>query len=276
MTAELVEYRLADYLARARREDNVVPFEGGIELAVSHTSGKPILRFDRSRSPVLPEGDILVQVDGDDLLFRFKRIAVNVVTERRGGPNVLAERMRRWFGPKAGLPGTRHRAELRWKPGGGWELLPLRAAAGAGTTLARLPFYELKVACGSPAAQFEEAQSRPVDAYVRRAVDPGRHFVVRASGDSMDGGRMPIRDGDVVLCEWVATSSPKAFEGAPVLVSGSSADEVIAAIKIPVEQAGTWVLRSANPAHPDLRIDPGIELRVAARVLEVVEVVDLV
>jgi hypothetical protein len=35
-------------------------------------------------------------------------------------------------------------------------------------------------------------------------------------------------------------------------------------------------LRSANRAYPDLRIDPGIELRVAARVLEVVEVVDLV
>ncbi|HRI09676.1 MAG TPA: DUF3427 domain-containing protein, partial [Nannocystaceae bacterium] len=92
----------------------------------------------------------------------------------------------------------------------------------------------------------------------------------RGNGDPMDGGERPIRDGDLVLCEWATISDPQQIAGEVVLVTGGAGDEVLAAIKRPVQQGGRWVLRSDNPAHADQRIDPTWTLRVVACVLEVV------
>ena len=87
----------------------------------------------------------------------------------------------------------------------------------------------------------------------------------------MDGGEQPIRDGDLVLCEWVTISDPQQIEGHTVLLTGGSGDDVLTAIKQPIRKAGRWLLRSTNPAQPDRPIDPAITLRVVARVLEVVQ-----
>jgi len=264
MTAEMVDYRLAKYLATPAAAGRLVPL-GGLPMDLSHSDRKPILRFDRDKYPAMPEGEVTVEVDGEALLFYFRKIAVNVVTVQAGGPNVLGDRMRRWFGPDAGLPGTRHRVLLHAE-GHGWRLAPVR-----GVTVVQLPFYELKVACGLPAGQYGDAPERQVAVRSARRVDAARHFVVRASGDSMDGGAHPIRDGDLVLCEWLSGSRPEDVEGRPVLVTAATAEEHLAAIKVPSRRDGAWVLSSANPAHPDLMIDTGTEWRAVARVVEVVE-----
>lgn len=264
MTTELVEYRLADYATRSAGDHTAPANDSPIELAVSHSGGRPILRFDRLRAPGVPEGDTLVEVDGDELLFRFKRIAVNVVTDRRGGPNVLADGMRAWFGSTAGLPGTRHRVELRRTPEGRWALAPRRAGA------VELPLYDVAVACGAPAVGHAVAAVRSVEVSSALAVDPRRHFVVQVSGGSMDGGSAPIRDGDLVVCEWVVAGRPEDIQDQPVLMTGATTDEVIAAIKIPVVQGEEWVLRSTNPRFADLPLDPGVEMRIVAKVVGVV------
>ena len=121
-------------------------------------------------------------------------------------------------------------------------------------------------------AQFEGHDTRErlaVDASVD--LDPERHFVVRASGDSMDGGDRPIRDGDLVLCEWLTVGTPEAVEGQAVLLSGGQGDEVFAYLKRPVRVDGRWMLRSDHPATPDLPLDPAVTLRIVAKVVEVVE-----
>jgi hypothetical protein len=274
MTAELVELRLAEYIQRNNHyADKVIPFVAPIELAVSHTGGNPILRFDRARRPDLPEGPTSVEIEGDMLTLNFVQIAVNVANERPGGPNVLPERMRRWFGPTAGQPGTRHRVFLT-RTAGGWSL---RRSSATDTPapvipLGRIPFYpELAVACGVASGQTEghDVQAR-IAVEATRMLDPARHFVVRASGDSMDGGAAPIRDGDLVLCEWATVSDPREVEGKAVLLTGGESGDVLTAIKIPVRKAGRWWLRSTNPAFGDRPVDPAITFRVVARVLEVV------
>ncbi len=264
MTAELVELRLAEH-QRKPSTGSLLPF-AAIPLAVSHSGGKPILRFDRDRHPAVPHGDMEVEVDGESLIFRFKKIAVNVVIERPGGPNVLAERLRSWLGPKAGLPGTRHTVDLRRTPAGAWHL----ERHGAMHTLptVHLPYFrELAVACGAASPQFSDVPTEDLVIRTERTVDPRRHFVVRATGDSMDGGSMPIRDGDCVLCEW----STQLEEGRPALVAAGSADDGIALIKVPVERDGSWWLRSTNPAYPEVAVDTAVEFRVVARVIWVVE-----
>lgn len=274
MTAELVELRLAEYLQRNNHyADKVLPFVAPIELAVSHAAGNPILRFDRTRRPDLPEGPTTVDIDGDALTLHFVKIAVNVASERPGGPNILPERMRRWFGPTAGQPGTRHRVFLTRTPSG-WALRQSAATEAPAPVipLGRIPYYpELAVACGVASGQTtgHDVQAR-IAIEATRPLDPARHFVVRASGDSMDGGASPIREGDLVLCEWATVSEPREVEGKPVLLTGGVGGDVLTAIKIPVREAGRWCLRSANPAHRDRPVDPAVTFRVVARVLEVV------
>ncbi|MBW2255582.1 MAG: S24 family peptidase, partial [Deltaproteobacteria bacterium] len=200
---------------------------------------------------------------------------MNVATARPGGPNELPALMRRWFGPTAGQPGTRHRVELVPQPDGQWKLRQRAEVTGLGEVipLGQLDYYEdLRVACGVAGPQFEGHDTkRQLAVQSSRRLDSGKHFVVRVSGDSMDGGHLPIRDGDLVLCEWVTVTDPAEVEGRAVLLTGGTTGETLAYLKVPVRQDGRWVLRSANPTVDDLPIEPDVTLRVVARVLEVVE-----
>jgi len=273
MTAEMVDFRLRAHIAKRRFARDILPFTAPIELRVSHTRGNPILRFSRDRRPDLPEGQVPVHIEGRTYTLSFRKIAVNVATERPGGPNVLPQLMRRWFGPTAGQPGTHHAVELV-RTGDAWGLRPRRLDVEAEVIpLGQVDYYaELAVACGVAAAQFEGHDVREqlaVQATV--TLDPTRHFVVRASGDSMDGGSAPIADGDLVLCEWLTVGQPEAVEGQAVLLSGGQGDEVFAYLKRPVRVDGSWVLRSDNPATPDQPLDPAVTLRIVARVVEVVQ-----
>lgn len=123
---ELLDWRLTRYLGR------VAPGAGaganaGMILTVSHTDGKPILRFDRASMPDLPVGrGVPVDIGGRTIDMDFMKIAVNVAREAPGGPNILADVLRGWFGPDAGRPGTWH--QVRLTPGPPWRLDPVRRA----------------------------------------------------------------------------------------------------------------------------------------------------
>ncbi len=275
MTAELVEFRLCEFLQRSQQfAATVVPFAAPIELRVTHRSGNPIIGLDRARRSDIPEGDISVDLDGEPLILRFTNSAVQVAMDRPGGPNCLPARMRRWFGPTAGQPGTRHRVFLS-RVAGTWLLRRPTEKVAAPPVIrpGKIPYFpDLAVACGVAAGQVEGHDTRAqIAVEATRPLDPRRHFVVRASGDSMNGGERPIQDGDLVLCEWATVSDPQQIEGQTVLLTGGSGDDVLTSIKQPVREGGRWLLRSTNPGHPDRQIDPAVTLRVVARVLEVVE-----
>lgn len=275
MTAELVEMRLWDYSVKNLHfADNIIPFAAPIELGVSHASGNPILRFDRKLRPDIPEGEVLVRVDGELYTFRFNSFAVHHVSKDPGGVNVLPQLMRGWFGPTAGQPGTRHRVELHLERDGNRRLSrrESNSAVESVIPLNQVPFYrDLDVACGHATVQYEGHDvSEPIVVETKRRLDATRHFVVRATGNSMNGGEAPICDGDLVLCELTTVSSPDQVDGKPVLLTGGRSDEVQTYLKMPVRQGNAWVLRSANPEFPDLHLNPDATLRVVAKVLEVV------
>lgn len=97
-------------------------------LRVSHSGGKPIIRFDR-RKHAVPEGATLVLIDGAAVHLWFQKIAVNVATDQAAsGKNVLPDRLRALFGPDAGLPGTRHDVLLEKMTDGSWQLSKLSKA----------------------------------------------------------------------------------------------------------------------------------------------------
>lgn len=278
MTDELVQLRLREHIDGLLEKQPLDVDMAPAVLVVSHSSGKPILRFDRSRRPDLPEGDVPVVVDGETYLFRFVKIAVNVATEEGSDSNVLPLLMRRWFGPNAGAPGSHHRVQL-WRIDQRWQLGKLEAEAkpdqgGEVLVFPQVPFYpELKVACGAFALndRLAEAENK-LSVKAERELSPTKHFVVRADGDSMDGGDRPIKNGDLVLCEWWTGSHVDETNGKPFLLIGhETADTSFAAMKIPVKNGATWLLRSTNPAYPDQRVPAGGRIEPVARVLEVVE-----
>ena len=129
------------------------------------------------------------------------------------------------------------------------------------------------VACGLGDTQHADAHAATsirVDSEHR--IDARRHFVVRARGDSMDGGDRPIRDGDRVLCAWLPVPLPDAVDGKPcLLVAHDGPDASEAMIKVPTRTAdGTWVLRSWSKGQADIPVARWEALRVVARVIEVV------
>lgn len=278
MSAELVELRLAEHVDGLRRKQPTSALEPPIVLKVSHSGGRPILRFDRARQPGVPgPGLVEVEVDGERYVFHFVKIAVNKVVRAGEDANVLPSLMRKWFGITAGHPGTGRSVVLekldrgyRLRPDG--EVAPsVRAECDDG---GEVPFFEdLQVACG---ALDLEDRLDGATRWIRPAgavqVDPSRHFVVRASGDSMDGGAQPIKDGDLVLCEWFDGRSAEEVEGVPTLLMGVRGKErSFAALKVPRRVGGVWELESANPSFAPEPIPAGVRLEPVARVVDVVE-----
>lgn len=66
-----------------------------------------------------------------------------------------------------------------------------------------IPFYtDLKIACGDFRDGYSEYNHSTLDVEnCHGNLDPQKHFIVCAIGNSMDGGRNPISDGDYLLFE---------------------------------------------------------------------------
>src|SRR5690606_28959218 len=71
-----------------------------------------------------------------------------------------------------------------------------------------LPYFpSLKIACGhfrTSRADAEEYRSLSTSC---GNLDPARHFIALASGNSMNGGKTPIHDGDYLLLERISAES---------------------------------------------------------------------
>lgn len=252
----------------ARRRAVVAALPVGLRCKVIRNSKHAILTFDPSAAG--ERGVREVWVEGDRYLFKFVKIAVNVATTREGGPNVLGAILAGLFGPDAGKPGTDHSVVLREREGRlTLEVLNTEDAAEGPA----LPYYaDLAVACGLAPVQHQDAAPQAIRVGSEQRLDPRRHFVVRASGDSMNGGPRPIRDGELVLCARLPAAPPDLVDGKPcLLVATVGPDMSEAMIKVPTRGAdGAWVLRSWSEGQVDLAIDRWEDLRVVARVIEVV------
>jgi len=277
MTEEMVVLRLAQHRDRLLKRD-----DGGADLApivlqISHSNYRPILRFDRSRRADIPSGRTTVTIDGEHYTLDFKKIAVNTATREQSTANVLPGVLRRMFGPATGQPGVRHRAKLL-QLDDGWHLerdAVTEEIVDASNVIPfpRVPYFaDVAVACGP----LEEAQqqgevSRDIAIVADRAIDPKKHFVVRAQGDSMSGGASPIEDGDLVLCEWDRGASANEVEGKAFLMVGHDGpDAAFAVMKVPHHTSVGWELHSWNASYPPTRVSEAMRVEPIARVVGVV------
>jgi len=120
LARELADWRLAEYVERLERQP---AGEASFLCKVSHANGKPILFLpNRDQNPGLPSGPTPVQIDGTTYEADFVKVALNVVRLPGDNRNRLPEVLRGWFGPDAGLPGTRQEVALE-QGNDGWHLL---------------------------------------------------------------------------------------------------------------------------------------------------------
>lgn len=140
-----------------------------------------------------------------------------------------------------------------------------------------LPYFpNLKIACGHFKAgrtDSEEHRSLPA-AYGR--LDPSRHFIARASGNSMNGGKNPIRDGDYLLLELLSPSRAGSITGTVMAIErqddGGGNNQYLLRV-VTKSRDGRYVLKANNPDYDDLEATD--DMRTLARLKTVVDPLDL-
>jgi SOS-response transcriptional repressor LexA len=118
-----------------------------------------------------------------------------------------------------------------------------------------LPYFpNLKIACGhfkTGRTDAEEFRSLPP---TYGQLDPSRHFIARATGDSMNGGKNPIRDGDYLLLELVTPSNAGSITNAVMAIErqNEAGDNQYLLRVVKKTGHGSYLLRANNPDYEDL------------------------
>lgn len=263
MTRELVEYRLAQYRARNR----TTPSESSFECKIVWNQRDPILKLpSRKQHAWLPEGQVPVRLpDGTAWQFKLAKEFCNVARPPNEQRNRLPDLLRGWFGPAAGHPGTAFSARFSRSPDAWW----IEPVGGRVIDLAErrklVAYPSLRAAAGSTAGAIEDApEAETVRLPTARAGT--EVFAVRAAGDSMNGGKNPIRDGD-----WLVMRLARG-------VGLGSLRDRVALVQMPDDRAGyvyqvkrivkdgtSWTLHSDNPGSPSF---PATEETVPIAVVE--------
>lgn len=155
--------------------------------------------------------------------------------------------------------------------------------------LQQIPYFsDLRIACGhfrfSPhdTANIEH-QSLP-KSYGN--LDPAKHFIARASGDSMNGGSSPIRNGDYLLLELLPAGVNPAIGETQAGYNVDTIDSVLAIEKQAVTGGDQYLLRTLakqgegqyqltakNPDYPPMKTTN--DMNTFARLKKVIDVNDI-
>ncbi|MBM4362128.1 MAG: DEAD/DEAH box helicase family protein [Deltaproteobacteria bacterium] len=243
LTRELVDYRLAQYRARRVATD-------GFVCKVTWNQRDPILKLDRVATKV-PEGETDVRLrDGSVWQFRFAKEFCNVARPAGISVNQLPDLLRRWFGPRAGHPGTAFQVRFHASPDGLWIEPVQSAVVELAARRGVVAYPDLRAAAGHASGAMEGPGRESVVMLPVDSDDP-ELFAVRVTGSSMDGGKNPIRDGDWAVLRVARSAPASVFENRVALVqlpdeaSGSRYQ-----IKRLERRDAKWLLKSDNPAGP--------------------------
>ena len=118
-----------------------------------------------------------------------------------------------------------------------------------------IPYFpNLQIACGhfrTGTADAEEFRSLD-DSYGR--LDPEKHFIARASGNSMNGGKNPIQDGDYLLLERMSPTRAGSITNQVLVIERQdlSGDDQYLLRQILKNENGEHVLHAFNPTYADI------------------------
>lgn len=139
-----------------------------------------------------------------------------------------------------------------------------------------LPFFpNLKIACGHFKTGRTDAEEHRTLPKSYGSLDPSRHFIARATGNSMDGGKNPVRDGDYLLLELISPTRAGSITGNVVAIErqDEAGDNQYLLRVVNKSRDGRYVLKANNPAYEDMLATD--EMRTLARLRGVMDPLDL-
>jgi SOS-response transcriptional repressor LexA len=154
------------------------------------------------------------------------------------------------------------------------KILPFPTAKQRQTV--ELPYFDdLRIACGhfrTSSAEVMEHRALPLS---YGQLDPARHFIARASGNSMNGGKQPIRDGDFLLLELLTGNNAGSNNGRTVAIERQDeyGDNQYLLRVVHKQGSGHYVLKANNPDYEDLLADAS--MRTLARLKQIIDPLDL-
>lgn len=134
--------------------------------------------------------------------------------------------------------------------------LSLAIAPTAQTEAANsIPYYPaLKIACGHFGRGTPDNVEWMALAAQYGQLDARRHFIAPAKGNSMNGGKQPIVDGDLLLFEWVTPSSAGSISNNVMAIELlDEAGDATYLLRVIKKQAnGEYLLKANNPSYTDI------------------------
>ncbi|WP_240222549.1 HNH endonuclease signature motif containing protein [Rheinheimera hassiensis] len=142
----------------------------------------------------------------------------------------------------------------------------------AGTALTQLRYFpNIKIACG----HFKTGDASDVDYLHAPAsfgnLNPDKHFLARASGNSMNGSKNPILDGQLLLLELISPTSAGSLQNCTVAIERQdiSGDNQYLLRDVKKIADGQYLLMAKNTDYPPLPADEN--MRTFARLKGIVE-----
>ncbi len=146
------------------------------------------------------------------------------------------------------------------------EVVAFRKRPAATGEYDEVPYFpDLKIACGHfLSGRAETDGSCRVGPGLGR-LDPARHFVARAIGNSMNGGKQPVKDGDYLLLESIDPTKAGSITGSTLVIErqGAGGEDQYLLRVVQKSPDGRYILKATNPDYPDYEADDG--MRILAR-----------
>lgn len=123
-------------------------------------------------------------------------------------------------------------------------------------TATQLPFFpDIKIACGHFKTGNADVSHMVNAPSGFGTLDANKHFIARASGNSMNSGKNPIYDGDYLLLEQITPNNAGSISNSIVAIErqDASGDNQYLLRKVLKEADGTYTLRAANSEYRDVK-----------------------
>ncbi len=152
------------------------------------------------------------------------------------------------------------------------KVLP-RPTRDTGTVL---PFFpNIRIACGHfRTGQADAEEYLHLGPWYGR-LDPQRHFIARAAGNSMAGGKQPVHDGDYLLLERVTATRAGSISGQTMAIErlDEAGDGQYLLRVVHKNPDGSYRLQANNPDYPDLPASE--EMHTFARLKAILDPLEL-
>ena len=140
-----------------------------------------------------------------------------------------------------------------------------------------LPYFpNLKIACGHFKTGSAESVEHRSLGQGHGQLDPSRHFLACASGNSMNGGKNPIRNGDLLLLELLSPQNAGPITGTVMAIERqdeASGDDQYLLRVVVKKPGGGYILRANNPDYEDMPATD--EMRTLARLKAVIDPLEM-